>query len=59
TGTAGHGLLVGGGALAVLVLGAGAPVLGVGGAVLGMGLAVAATLAVDVAAFRLGDDRPG
>jgi hypothetical protein len=38
--------------LVVLVLALAAPALGVGGALLGMGLAVAATLAANLAVFR-------
>ncbi len=52
TGAVGHALLVGGGALVVLVLGLSAPALGIGGAVLGMGLAVAATLAANLFTVR-------
>ncbi|WP_242888485.1 low temperature requirement protein A [Actinomadura litoris] len=52
TGAVGHGLLVAGGALAVLALGFSPPVLGLGGAVLGMGLAVALTLAANIAVLR-------
>jgi low temperature requirement protein LtrA len=52
TGAVGHGLLVAVGMLVVLVLALAAPALGVGGALLGMGLAVAATLAANLAVFR-------
>jgi low temperature requirement protein LtrA len=52
TGAVGHGLLVAVGVLVVLVLALAAPALGVGGALLGMGLAVAATLAANLAVFR-------
>ncbi|GHG78449.1 hypothetical protein GCM10018980_77150 [Streptomyces capoamus] len=51
TGAVGHNLLV---AVGVVVLAPAfaAPALGAGGAVLGVGLAVAATLAANLAVFR-------
>ncbi|GAA0465238.1 low temperature requirement protein A [Streptomyces olivaceiscleroticus] len=52
TGAVGRGWLVAVGVLVVLALGFSPPVLGVGGAVLGIGLAVAATLAANLAVFR-------
>jgi low temperature requirement protein LtrA len=52
TGAVGHHLLVAAGAFVVLALAFAAPALGVEGAVLGMGLAVAATLAANLAVFR-------
>ncbi|WP_229376433.1 low temperature requirement protein A [Streptomyces spirodelae] len=51
-GAVGHGLLVSAGALVVLALGFSPALFGLGGAVFAMGLAVAATLAGNVAALR-------
>lgn len=51
-GAVGHLMLVFAGAVVVLVLAFATPLFGLGGAVLGMGLAVAATLAVNLATTR-------